>query len=69
MNITLNYQCDDPAQKGEIRIIEAEPDKFRVELEFDPPVDDKTPNPCNVLAKFIECMTVFGPPIPGENNA
>lgn len=62
MVIKLTYECDEPKQRGEVVITETEPDQFRMALEFEPPVNDSTANPCGVLGKFIEIMTVFRHP-------
>ena len=62
MIIKLTYECDDPAQTGTVIITETEPDQFQMKLEFVPPVNDATPNPCGVLSKFIEIMTLFSHP-------
>jgi hypothetical protein len=62
MQIRLIYECDDPKQRGEVVITETELDQFRMNLEFEPPVNDTTPNPYGVLGKFIDIMTVFRHP-------
>lgn len=70
MNIRLSYLCDEPLQVVTITLTETDDtDKHgcKVKVTSDPPLQPGTPNPYDVLQKFLSVLDNFELPVRTEN--
>lgn len=69
MRIKLNYQCDDPKQEVTITITEnTDKGGCDVKVQADPQLLPGTPNPYDVLQKFLWVLTSFELPVREPKN-
>ncbi len=69
MTIKLTYKCDDPQQTVTITLTETDDAKggCNVKVQADPMLLPGTPNPYDVLQKFLSVLDNFELPVRTEN--